>query len=76
MARELGKTLHSYLDTESYARKIDTKDLKKIRALAKKVGMTDKMLLDSLETEKPPKRQRTAVSEPIEPPEDDEVCLY
>lgn len=76
MARELGKTLHSYLDCESYARKIDTRDLKKIRALAKKAGLTDKMLLDALSSEKPPKRVKGAINAPTDTDETDEVCLY
>lgn len=63
-AAKLGKTLHSYLDAETYGRKIDTKDLPTVRRLAHEAGLSDGGLLDLLCSEKPPKRKRY----PIKPP--------
>lgn len=64
MSRLMGRSIQNYVDLEAYARKLDLKDLKLIRSLAKEAGFTDTELLDSLERDpartkpRPPKKQK------------------
>lgn len=51
MAERLGTTKQNYQRLEKKALKIDCRDIKKIRALAREADVSDRELLELLETE-------------------------
>lgn len=51
MSKLMGRSIQNYLDLENYAIKLDLSDIKLIRELAKKAGLNDTDLLDSLESD-------------------------